>query len=130
MRNSQLGSKPEYYRKLTMPFYDYKCESCGAIQEIMHKMSESPNITCTECGNECTKTLENMNLTTYVKGNGIVNDRAGAKRDMHLYNLQNKDPYSMHRVDGEKDYLENKLRNAGKHQKNTKTFVGSSKKNK
>jgi len=35
----------------------------------------------------------------------------------------NQDPYSEHRVSGEKDYIADQLRRAGKHQKHTKYFT-------
>lgn len=32
-----------------MPIYEYSCPRCGAAREIMHKMSETPEVACTEC---------------------------------------------------------------------------------
>ena len=33
-----------------MPKYDYKCIQCDTIIEVSHKMSETPEIICEECG--------------------------------------------------------------------------------
>lgn len=33
-----------------MPIYEYLCHSCGAEQEHLQKMSESPIAVCPECG--------------------------------------------------------------------------------
>jgi hypothetical protein len=89
-------------------------------------MAESPEIKCVKCGTICHKTFVNTRIETYVRGNGIVKDRAGAKRDMNLYHLTHDDPYRGHREIGEKDHLATKLRNAGKHQRNP-TIIGPKK---
>jgi putative FmdB family regulatory protein len=38
-----------------MPTYDYECEKCGSVHEVMHGMSESPQVSCLECGTACHK---------------------------------------------------------------------------
>src|SRR6187549_302095 len=35
---------------LPMPIYEYQCESCGKIFEMMQKFSDPPASVCTECG--------------------------------------------------------------------------------
>ncbi len=32
-----------------MPIYEYECTECGTIIEKMHKISETPEITCPKC---------------------------------------------------------------------------------
>jgi putative FmdB family regulatory protein len=32
-----------------MPSYDYKCEHCGNVQEVIHRISEDPIISCPKC---------------------------------------------------------------------------------
>jgi len=32
-----------------MPTYDYKCEDCENVQEVVHRMSESPKVVCEKC---------------------------------------------------------------------------------
>jgi putative FmdB family regulatory protein len=34
-----------------MPSYDYKCEHCGHIQEVIHRITEDPVIPCPKCMN-------------------------------------------------------------------------------
>ena len=34
-----------------MPIYEYKCKSCGQIQEILQGSAEVPTLKCTNCGN-------------------------------------------------------------------------------
>lgn len=97
-----------------MPEYDYMCRDCEHITTIVHKINETPDLECPKCGGETHKTYVNAKIQGYVKGNGIVNDVGGARRDMNLYKLQKEDPYAQHRVAGEKDYLENKFRRGGK----------------
>jgi len=110
-----------------MPDYNYKCEKCDNIQEETHRMAEEPEIVCNECGGKCSKTFEGMNFMCWVRGYGMARDKEGAKRDMHLHHLTQNDPYAIHREAGEADYMADKLRRGGRHQKNTKTFVGKSK---
>lgn len=97
-----------------MPEYDYKCDKCNIIIAATHKMSESPSILCSKCNSKMHKTFENTRLQTWVRGDGLVKDVAGAKREMDLCKLQMDDPYAEHRVIGEKSYLEDKLKRAGK----------------
>jgi putative FmdB family regulatory protein len=33
-----------------VPIYEYLCEACGRITEVMHKVSERGPTTCGECG--------------------------------------------------------------------------------
>jgi putative FmdB family regulatory protein len=35
-----------------MPLYEYQCESCGAVEELLVSRSESdnPGVTCEDCG--------------------------------------------------------------------------------
>ena len=35
-----------------MPIYEYLCEGCGRITEVMHKISERGPESCGECGSE------------------------------------------------------------------------------
>jgi putative FmdB family regulatory protein len=35
--------------------YDYKCEVCGFIEEQIHKMTETPEFKCPECGGAMSK---------------------------------------------------------------------------
>jgi len=111
-----------------VPRYNYRCNKCDNVQEESHRMSEAPVIKCVRCGSRCAKTLEGVQVTGYIRGYGLARDRVGAKRDMDLHHLINKDPYSMHREPGETDQLADQLRRGGKHQKNTKTFIGKGKK--
>ena len=39
-------------QKKIMPNYDYHCTSCGYIEEISQRMSESALTTCPKCGKE------------------------------------------------------------------------------
>lgn len=105
-----------------MPTYHYKCQKCELIHEEFHHMREEPSISCPNCGEKCSKTLEGMNLTTYTRGYGYC-DRKGCKRDMNLHTLRNNDPYAQHRVNNEQDYIADNLKKAGRHQKNTKYFT-------
>ena len=57
-----------------MPMYDYKCESCGHRFEVFHKITESPEIHCPECGGAARK-LVSGGVGIQFKGSGFyVND--------------------------------------------------------
>jgi putative FmdB family regulatory protein len=38
-----------------MPIYEYKCQSCEQLIEVMQRMSEAPLTTCENCGGELKK---------------------------------------------------------------------------
>ena len=33
-----------------MPLYEYKCDACGQLFEVIQKFSDAPIETCTKCG--------------------------------------------------------------------------------
>ncbi len=33
-----------------MPFYEYQCQSCGAVHEALQKISDAPLTDCPACG--------------------------------------------------------------------------------
>jgi len=107
-----------------VPRYNYLCSNskCEHLFEVVHRMHETPEIKCPKCSCKAEHTLMGQNISVYVRGDGIVKDRAGAKRDMDLYHLTCNDPYAVHRVPGEKDELANRLRRGGK-KRNSKTIA-------
>ena len=40
-----------------MPFYEYGCDKCGCVKEILHSMSEAPTVECEECNVEMQKRI-------------------------------------------------------------------------
>ena len=38
------------YLGLVMPIYEYRCESCSKVQEILQKVSDAPAEKCPDCG--------------------------------------------------------------------------------
>lgn len=83
---------------------------------IEAKMSDAPKSPkCPRCGG--TNTRRNYLDNTYhcwVRGDGLVKDKSGARRDMNKYTLQKNDPYGYMRQAGEVDDLITRLENAGK----------------
>ena len=56
-----------------MPAYDYKCSSCGIIQEVRQKISDAPLTECPECGGEYKRIIRSVGII--FKGGGFhVND--------------------------------------------------------
>jgi len=132
-----------------MPLYNYQCLNCLAaaerikgtalidaemwevIFETSHAMepTELELVRATECprcgGHHVEKTLQGVQLAAcYVRGNGYL-DRAGCHRDMHLHTLKTDDPYAEHRVPGEVDDIEARLKRAGQHNPRTQYFPPS-----
>jgi len=60
-------------------------------------------------------------IHSYIRGYGWL-DRAGAKRDMNRFKLQNDDPYGQYRVPGEVDHIKNTLDKEGMHDSKSKHF--------
>lgn len=40
-----------------MPLYEYRCEDCGKISEVIQKFSDDPLTKCTDCGGELHRLL-------------------------------------------------------------------------
>lgn len=45
-----------------MPIYDYYCEECKFEKEEIHKMNESPEIICPNCGSKMKIALQATNF--------------------------------------------------------------------
>ena len=43
-----------------MPFYDYRCEKCEAVQEEYHTMLAEPTIKCNKCASLCVKMIHGV----------------------------------------------------------------------
>ena len=98
-----------------MPVYEYECNKCGHIQHVTHSIKKSPKVKCEKC--KSTKMERNISggYCGYIRGEGLVRDKGGAKRDMNLYQLQNDDPYSKYRVPGEKSDMVERMKHAAIH---------------
>ena len=125
-----------------MPLYQYTCESCsndfvgkkirkdemfdGRVgynkdsKEFLFiiecKMKDKPNKSiCPRCNSDknVRQSFTGYKLECWVRGDGLVKDIGGARRDMHRYKLNNEDPYGHMRATGEKDYLDDRFRLAG-----------------
>ncbi len=40
-----------------MPLYEYQCQSCGDVTEVIQRLSDDPLSTCDECGGELKKLI-------------------------------------------------------------------------
>lgn len=52
-----------------MPFYEYKCDACGAVHEAFQKMTDPPLEKCDACGAELRKILHPV--AVHFKGKGF-----------------------------------------------------------
>lgn len=55
-----------------MPIYEFICESCGDILELMQKMSDPPPIACQECGGKLARVVSRSSFQ--LKGGGWYKD--------------------------------------------------------
>jgi len=78
-----------------MPLYEYKCEKCGNLFEVMHKFSDEPLKTHENCGGSVHRLLSAPALQ--FKGSGwYVNDyaKSGANKPAGSANWQSKSEQS------------------------------------
>lgn len=61
-----------------MPIYEYRCQSCGKVTEILQKMSDAPLKQCPKCKGKVEKLISRSSFQ--LKGTGwYVTDYAGKK---------------------------------------------------
>jgi putative FmdB family regulatory protein len=59
-----------------MPIYEYQCDDCGRIYEVMQKISEKPLAKCSHCSGKMHKLISHSAF--HLKGTGwYVTDYAG-----------------------------------------------------
>jgi putative FmdB family regulatory protein len=65
-----------------MPLYEYACEKCGKVFEVMQKFADEPLTVHAECGGKVDRLLSapalhfkgsGFYITDYAKGNGNAN---------------------------------------------------------
>ncbi len=52
-----------------MPMYRYVCQKCGNEEVHLHGINDSPNITCSQCGNSMSKAVSRVGIV--FKGSGF-----------------------------------------------------------
>ena len=52
-----------------MPIYEYRCDDCGSVVEVMQKMSDDPLEVCEDCGGHLRKVLHPVAI--HFKGSGF-----------------------------------------------------------
>src|SRR3972149_5881060 len=55
-----------------MPIYEYSCEGCGKLHEIIQKFSDAPIAECPDCGGRMRKLISNSAFV--LKGTGWYSD--------------------------------------------------------
>ena len=61
-----------------MPIYEYECETCGTIEEVLQKFSDRPLKKCRHCSGMVHKLVSQSSF--HLKGSGwYVTDYAGKK---------------------------------------------------
>ena len=52
----------------TMPVYEYQCEKCKEVVEVLQKVSDDPLTECEKCGGKIEKLFNQMNFHLYGPG--------------------------------------------------------------
>jgi hypothetical protein len=98
--------KPELYETLVL------FETSHAMEPTKQELAEA--LICPRCqGDNCKRSFHGTQIHSYILGYGYC-DKAGAKRDMDIYTLKNDDPYKEHRVPGEVEEIENRIKKSAK----------------
>lgn len=72
-----------------MPTYEYKCLSCGNIQEEIHSISSNPQISCSKCGSNSEK-IFSPSGNFILKGGDWTSYNSRIKNDMKRKNTTMK----------------------------------------
>lgn len=72
-----------------MPLYEYRCEKCERIHEVMQKFSDPPLAACPDCGGTVAKLMSRSSFalkgsgwyTTDYKRSGSSSEGSGGKKD-------------------------------------------------
>ena len=59
-----------------MPIYEYECESCGNVEEVVQKLSDKPLKNCSSCSGKVHKLISQS--TFHLKGGGWYADSYGS----------------------------------------------------
>ena len=59
-----------------MPIYEYQCDACGRVEEVMQRISDKPLVKCSHCSGKLRKLISHSAF--HLKGTGwYVTDYAG-----------------------------------------------------
>lgn len=72
-----------------MPTYEYECQKCGSIQEVMHGITATLAVDCKICGGECHK-IFSMNTNFVLKGGDWPSQGFRMKDQMNKKNSKMK----------------------------------------
>ena len=61
-----------------MPIYEYECEKCGNVEEIVQKVSDQPLESCTSCSGKVHKLISQSSF--HLKGGGWYADSYGSSK--------------------------------------------------
>lgn len=65
-----------------MPIYEYSCQSCGKLVDVLQKLSDPPPAKCESCGAEGTMSKVVSRSSFVLKGGGWYSDLySSAKKD-------------------------------------------------
>ena len=69
-----------------MPIYEYQCEQCGKLEEVIQKFSDKPLSKCKHCSGKLNKLISQSAF--HLKGTGwYVTDYAGKSQKETKHNV-------------------------------------------
>jgi putative FmdB family regulatory protein len=73
-----------------MPLYEYRCDECGAVTELLQKFSDEPLTTCPHCSGRVRKLISRSSfqlkgsgwyLTDYARKNSPSQEKSKGKEE-------------------------------------------------
>ena len=61
-----------------MPIYEFECEKCGKVEEIVQKISDNPLENCSSCSGKVHKLISQSSF--HLKGGGWYADSYGSSK--------------------------------------------------
>lgn len=53
--------KPAYEKERPMPIYEYRCDTCGEVTELLRKMNDADTAAkCSHCGSKKTRRVQSV----------------------------------------------------------------------
>ena len=94
-----------------MPLYEYKCQKCTSVFEVIQKISDSPLTECPECGGRLKKVLtapaiqfkgSGFYITDYAKKKKPEKEAKPKKKQMSEEKVEGKSKKASHESPSEK----------------------------
>ena len=90
-----------------MPTYEYQCNACGEVFEVIQKITEDPIQTCEKCGSEQVKRLISASAF-HLKGSGWYKSDYASSNNKSDNAVKKEASTSENKTDSKKEAKSNK----------------------